>query len=169
MHLVVCLKQILDPEVAPSDFRLDASGRGPAAGIASLVISIFDENALEVALQVREAVGEGKITVLCIGPDSGTDALRKALSMRADDAIRISQDDFPVLDTYATARILASALRKLEPADLVLCGRESGDWYGGQVAAFLAAELDRPYTASPKFATTCWLFVGMFRSGQRNT
>lgn len=147
MHLVVCLKQILDPEVPPSDFRLDPSGKAPASGIASQVISIFDENALEVALQIREGAGEGKITALCIGQDSSTDALRKALSMRADEAILIRQDDFPGLDTYATARILAAAIRKLEPADLVLCGRESGDWYGGQVGAFLAVELGRPYTA----------------------
>ncbi len=147
MHLVVCLKQILDPEVPPSDFRLDPSGRAPAAGIASQVVSIFDENALEVALQVREAAGDGKITALCVGQDSATDALRKALSMRADEAILIRQDDFPDLDTYATARILAAAIRKLEPADLVLCGRESGDWYGGQVGAFLAVELERPYAA----------------------
>jgi len=147
MHLVVCLKQILDPEVPPSDFRLAPSGRAPAEGIASLVPSIFDENALEIALQVREAAGSGKITALSIGPDSAIDALRKALSMRADEAFLIRQGDFPDLDTYATARVLAAAIRKLEPADLVLCGRESGDWYGGQVAAFLAAELDRPYTA----------------------
>ncbi len=153
MHLVVCLKQILDPEIPPGDFRLDASSRGPASGIASLVVSIFDENALEVALQVREAAGGGKITALSIGPNSATDALRKALSMRADEAILIRQDDFPDLDTYATAKVLGAAIGKLEPADLILCGRESGDWYGGQVAAFLAAELDRPYTALVAGAT----------------
>lgn len=147
MHLVVCLKQILDPEIPPGDFRIDPASRGPAPGIASLVVSIFDENALEVALQVREAAGGGKITALCVGPDSAIDALRKALSMRADEAILIRQDNFPDLDTYATARVLGAAIRRLEPADLVLCGRESGDWYGGQVAAFLAAELDRPFTA----------------------
>jgi electron transfer flavoprotein beta subunit len=147
VHLVVCLKQILDPEIPPSDFKLDAQERGPAEGIASFVPSIFDENALEVALQVREAAGAGKITAISIGPDSATDVLRKALSMRADEAILIRQAEFSDLDTYGTARILAAAVRKLEPADLVLCGRESGDWYGGQVAAFLAAEFNYPYTA----------------------
>lgn len=147
MHLVVCIKQILDPEIPPSDFRLDPSGRGPAEGIAPQVISIFDENALEVALQVREAAGEGKITAISIGADSAVDALRKALSMRVDDAFLIRRADFPALDTFGAARILAAALGKLPPADLVLCGRESGDWYGGQVPAFLAAQLDCPYTA----------------------
>jgi electron transfer flavoprotein beta subunit len=111
------------------------------------VISIFDENALEVALQVREAAGEGRITAISIGAESAVDALRKALSMRVDDAYLIRQADFPALDTFGTARILAAALGKLPPADLLLCGRESGDWYGGQVPAFLAAQLDWPYTA----------------------
>jgi electron transfer flavoprotein beta subunit len=147
MHLVVCLKQILDPEIPSSDFKLDTQARGPAEGIASFVPSIFDENALEVALQVREAAGAGKITAISIGPDSAIDTLRKALSMRADEAILIRQGEFSDLDTYGTARLLASAIRKLEPADLILCGRESGDWYGGQVAAFLAAEFNYPYTA----------------------
>jgi electron transfer flavoprotein beta subunit len=147
MHLVVCLKQILDPEIPPSDFRLGSSGHGPAEGIAALVPSIFDENALEVALQVRESVGTAKITAVSIGPDAAIDVLRKALSMRADEGILVQQSELPPLDTFGTARILASVIRKLEPPDLVLCGRESGDWYGGQVGAFLAAELNRPFTA----------------------
>lgn len=147
MHLAVCIKQILDPEIPPSDFRLDPQGRGPAPDVGALVISIFDENALEVALQARDAAGGGTITALCLGSESATDALRKALSMRADNAILLPQREFPELDTYGTARLLAAAIRKLPPPDLVLCGRESGDWYGGQVGAFLAAELDYNYTA----------------------
>jgi electron transfer flavoprotein beta subunit len=145
LHLVVCLKQILDPEVPPSDFKLDPAAQ-QAAACASLVISIFDENALEVALQLRDASGGGKITALCIGPPSATDALRRALSMRADDAILI-QEDLPGLDAQGTARVLAAAVRKLEPADAIFCGRESGDWHGGLVAGFLAAELALPYCA----------------------
>ncbi len=146
LHLVVCLKQILDPEIPPADFKLD-SAAGRAAACGSLVISIFDENALEVALQLRESVGEARITALSLGPPSAVDALRKALSMRADEAVLIREEDFPAIDAQGTAHILATAIRKLPPADLVLCGRESGDWHGGMVAAFLASELDRPYTA----------------------
>lgn len=146
LHLVVCLKQILDPEIPPADFKLDAAG-GRAAACGSLVVSIFDENALEVALQLRKNVGEAKITALSLGPPSAVDALRKALSMRADEAVLIREEDFPAIDAQGTARILAAAIRKLPPADLVLCGRESGDWHGGMVGAFLASELDRPYTA----------------------
>ena len=145
LHLVVCLKQILDPEIPPADFKLDASGKR-AAACGSLVVSIFDENALEVALQLREKAGEAKITAVSIGPPTAVDGLRKALSMRADEAVLIREDEFPDLDTHGTARVLAAAIGKLAPADLVLCGRETGDWHGGLIGAFLAAELDRPYT-----------------------
>jgi electron transfer flavoprotein beta subunit len=145
LHLVVCLKQILDPEIPPADFKLDpASQRAAACG--SLVVSIFDENALEVALQLRENAGEARITALSFGPATAMDALRKALSMRADEAILLREEDFPGIDSHGTARVLAAAIRKLPPADLVFCGRETGDWHGGMVGAFLAAELDRPYT-----------------------
>jgi electron transfer flavoprotein beta subunit len=147
MHFVVCIKQIIDPEVPPADFKLDAKAEQAAAGSAAQVISIFDENALEVALQARDNAGGGKITALSIGPPSAVDALRKALSMRVDEAFLLPLDNYPQLDAHGTARVLAAAIRKLEPVDLVLCGREAGDWHGGLVAGFIAAELDRPYTA----------------------
>ncbi len=147
MHTVVCIRQVLDPEIPPSEFRLDPAGREAAPGSAPLVISIFDENALEVALQLREKTGEGKITALCLGAPSGIDALRKALSMRSDEAILLRAEDFPGADARGIARILAAAIRKLEPVDLVLCGREAADWHGGQVGGFLAAELERAYVS----------------------
>ena len=144
MHVVTCLKQIIDPELPPSEFKLDPSRHRAAQGAASLVISIFDENALEVALQLRERQGEGRITALSLGGLSAVDALRKALSLRVDEAILLREEDFPALDSFGTARVLAAAVRKLEPVNLVLCGRETGDWHGGLVGAFLATELDRP-------------------------
>lgn len=144
MHVVTCLKQIIDPELPPSEFKLDASGHKAAQGGASLVTSIFDENALEVALQLRERQREGRITALSLGGPSAVDTLRKALSLRVDEAILLREEDFPALDSFGTARVLAAAVRKLEPVDLVLCGRETGDWHGGLVGGFLAAELDRP-------------------------
>jgi electron transfer flavoprotein beta subunit len=147
MHLAVCIKQILDPEIPPADFRLDASGQKAAAGSASQVISIFDENALEVALQSRDAAGGGKITALSLGPPGAVDALRKALSMRADEAVLLPEESYSVLDPQGTARVLAAAIRKLDAVDVVLCGRETGDWHGGMVAGFLAAELGNAYTS----------------------
>jgi electron transfer flavoprotein beta subunit len=147
MHFVVCIKQILDPEIPPADFRLDVAAQQATPGSAAQVISIFDENAIEVALQARDKSGSGKITALSIGPPSAIDALRKALSMRVDDAVLLPAEDYPNLDAQGTAKVLGAAIRKLEAVDVVLCGREAGDWHSGVVPGFLAAKLGWAYTS----------------------
>jgi len=144
MRIVVCVTQIVDPEIPPSDFRLDAERRAAAEGIGSLVMSIFDENALEVALQLRDRLAEREpveVVALTVGPPSAADVLRKALSMRADRAILISSEGGPKLEGFVVARLLRAAVERLRPVDLVLCGRETGDWHGGQVGSFLAEAL----------------------------
>ena len=78
MNILVCLKQILDPEVPARDFRVDAARREAEQGSANLVTNIFCENALETALQLRERAGAGKITVLSYGRPTAEDSLRKA-------------------------------------------------------------------------------------------
>ena len=89
MHIIVCLKQILDPEVPARDFRIDAGRRAAEQGSANLVTNIFCENALETALQLRERSADGaKITVLSYGQPSAEDSLRKALAMKADNCFR---------------------------------------------------------------------------------
>jgi|FaiFalDrversion2_1042247.scaffolds.fasta_scaffold01332_1 electron transfer flavoprotein beta subunit len=144
MHIVVCVKQVLDPEIPPSDFKLDPGGRKPLAENVPLVISIFDENALEVALQLREKERESKITALSLGPRSSEDALRKALAMGADEAILLLKEEDDWLDPLRTAYILASGIQRIRPFDLVLCGREAADWNFGQVGFILAEMLHIP-------------------------
>ncbi len=142
MRIVVCVTQVLDPEIPPSEFRLDPERKAAAEGVGRLVLNIFDENALEVALQLRERLTERvEIIALTVGPPSAADVLRKALSVRADGAILIVAPEGVLLNGFVVARLLAAAVRKLQPVDLVLCGREAGDWHGGQVGAFLAEEL----------------------------
>ena len=76
MNILVCLKQILDPEIPSRDFRIAPDGREAERGSANLVTNIFCENALETALQLRERVGGAKITVLSYGQPSAEDSLR---------------------------------------------------------------------------------------------
>lgn len=143
MNIVVCIKQILDPEVPARDFRIDSERREAARGSANLVTNIFCENALETALQFRERAG-GRITALSFGPESAEDSLRKALAMKADAAALVINDGHPHPDPFAVARALAAAIRKIGEIDLILVGRESGDWGAGQTGALLAEELDVP-------------------------
>jgi len=142
MNIIVCLKQILDPEVPVRDFRVDAEKREAVRGNANLVTNIFCENALETALQFREkSAPDAKITALIFGADSAEDSLRKALAMKADNAVLVTNDGSPNPDPLAVAQVLAAAIRKLGAVDLVMVGRESGDWGVGQTGGLLAEEL----------------------------
>ncbi|MEW6128448.1 MAG: electron transfer flavoprotein subunit beta/FixA family protein [Acidobacteriota bacterium] len=140
LNIIVCLKQILDPEIPVRDFRVDAEKKEAVRGSANLVTNIFCENALETALQLKEKVG-GKITVISYGADSAEDSLRKALAMKADAAIHLLNEGNPHPDALTVAQTLAAAIRKQGEYDLVMVGRESGDWGVGQTGGLLAEEL----------------------------
>lgn len=144
MKILVCLKQILDPEIPVRDFRVDAAARRAEQGAASLVTNIFCENALETALQLRERTGDATIAALCYGPATAEESLRKAMAMKADSAALVLDDENPSPDPLATARALAAAIRRLGPFDLVMVGREAGDWGAGQTGGLLAEELGLP-------------------------
>ena len=141
MKILVCLKQILDPEIPVRDFRVDAAKGEAERGNANLVTNIFCENALETALQFRERFGDAKITVLSFGAASAEDSLRKALAMKADAAALVINDKNSNPDPLTVAQVLATAIRKLGTFDLVMVGREAGDWGAGQTAGLLAEEL----------------------------
>jgi len=147
VNIIVCLKQILDPEIPVRDFRVDSEKREAVRGAANLVTNIFCENALETALQLRERLGEksgGKITALAFGAETAEDTLRKALAMKADAATLVVNDGHPHPDPMAVAQTLAAAIRKIGPFDLVMLGRESGDWGVAQTGGLLAEELGAP-------------------------
>jgi electron transfer flavoprotein beta subunit len=144
MNILVCLKQILDPEIPARDFRIDTEKREAERGSANLVTNIFCENALETALQFRERIGEAKITVLSYGQPSAEDSLRKALAMKADAAALVVSDGNNNPDPLTTARVLAAAIRELGTFELIMTGREAGDWGAGQTGGLLAEELGMP-------------------------
>jgi electron transfer flavoprotein beta subunit len=145
MNIIVCLKQILDPEIPVRDFKVDPVAKEAVRGAANLVTNIFCENALETALQCKEKTGAGKITALCFAPESGEDVLRKALAMKADEGVQVLNDGAPHPDPLTVAKTLAAAIRKLGAFDVVMVGRESGDWGVGQTGGLLAEELGVPY------------------------
>ncbi len=144
MKILVCLKQILDPEIPARDFRIDPVKREAERGAANLVTNIFCENALETALQFRERISDATITVLCYGPATAEDSLRKALAMKADAAALVVNDGNQNPDPLTVARVLAAAIRKLGTFDLIMVGREAGDWGAGQTGGLVAEELGLP-------------------------
>jgi electron transfer flavoprotein beta subunit len=146
MNIVVCLKQILDPEIPARDFRVNVETREAERGGANLVTNIFCENALETALQIRDAHG-GKITAITLGPEGAEDVLRKALALRADEAVLVVNGAAANPDPLFVAQTLAAAIKKLGTPDVVMVGREAGDWGAGQTGGLVAEELGWPCVA----------------------
>lgn len=144
MKILVCLKQILDPEIPVRDFQIDSSGLQADLTGANLVTNVFCENALEMALQLRDTESEGEITVISVGGEEVEDILRKALAMKADHAVRIDAPNPNPTDALAMARLLAAAVGHLGGFDLILLGRESGDWGLGLTGPYLAEVLGCP-------------------------
>ena len=143
MKILVCLKQILDPDLPARDFQIDPTTKEAKRGGANLVTNIFCENALETALKYREANG-GEITALCFGGSEAEDTLRKALAMTADHAVLVTNEGSSNPDPGTVSRVLAGTVRHLGGFDMILTGRESGDWGVGQTGGLLAEELGAP-------------------------
>src|SRR5256885_16428141 len=101
-------------------------------------------NALEKALQFLERIRDATITVRCYVAATAEYSLRKALAMKADAAALVVNDGNQNPDPLTVARVLAAAIRKLGTFDLIMVGREAGDWGAGQTGGLLAEELGLP-------------------------
>jgi len=146
MKILVCLKQILDPEVSPRDFQLDKANLQAAQGSANLVTNIFCENALETALQLKDKVG-GEVTAVTFGPSEAEDVLRKALALKVDQVVHVVNPGIDHVGSAGAASVLAAAIKKLGDFDLIMLGREAGDWGEGQTGGLVAEELGLPFVA----------------------
>ncbi|MFC1943286.1 electron transfer flavoprotein subunit beta/FixA family protein [Chloroflexota bacterium] len=144
MNIVVCCKQVIDPEAPPASFKVDTSANKvmPPQGVPP-VISPFDEQAVEAALRVKDAQG-GKITVITLGINLLRDVVKKPLSMGADELILLEDEAFTEGDSWSTAHALAMAIKKIGEYDLIFCGRQAADWDAGQVGSGIADILELP-------------------------
>ena len=139
-NIVVLVKQVPDSgserKLSDSDFTLDR-------GSDSQVLDEINERAVEEALVLKEA-HDGEVTVLTVGPEGATDAIRKALSMGADKAVHVVDDSLHGSDLIQTAKVLAAAVKSVGDVDLVIAGNEASDGQGGAVPAVVAEILGYP-------------------------
>jgi len=136
MEILVCIKQVPDT----AEIKIDpVTNTLIRAGVPSIV-NPFDKNALEAAVQLKEAHG-GSVTVISMGPPQAKVALKECLSVGADRAVLISDRLFGGSDTFATSYILASAIKNLGNFDLILCGKQAIDGDTGQIGPEIAEHL----------------------------
>ncbi|MFD9126146.1 electron transfer flavoprotein subunit beta/FixA family protein [Kitasatospora sp. NPDC059571] len=139
LRIAVCVKYVPD---ATGDRRFADDTTTDREGVDGL-LSELDEYGVEQALRIAEASGDAEVTVLTVGPDDAKDALRKALSMGADKAVHVNDDDIHGSDVIGTSAIIAKALEKTG-FDLVVCGMASTDGTMGVLPALLAERLALP-------------------------
>ena len=140
MRILVCVKHVPDLQLERS-FTDGRMTRGADDGMNDL-----DEHAVEAAVRLVEEHGGEVVAVTVGGPDSVA-AVRKALQLGANRAIRVTDEAIAGSDAFATARVLAAAARALdaeEPIDLVVTGMASLDGLTSMLPAALAAELGWP-------------------------
>ena len=138
MKIAVCVKQVPDTparRIDPQTRRLDRSGEG--------ALNPFDAQAVEEALRLKEAGGDGEVVLVSMGPPSAGDAMRKALAMGADRSVLITDEAAAGSDLLATSRALAAALER-ESADVVLFGQYAADSEGAVLWAAVAERLRLP-------------------------
>lgn len=138
MNTIVCIKRTPDTEtrvrIGDDGVSIDPSG-------VKYIVSPYDEFALEGALRLKEATGDGEVVALTLGEKAASEQLRSALAMGADRAILL--EGAPSVDGLATARALAAEL-ETHDAPLILFGVKAADDDQQQVGPMTAELLGRP-------------------------
>jgi electron transfer flavoprotein beta subunit len=140
MNIVVLVKQVPDTyserQLRESDGALDRDA-------SDAVLDEINERAVEESLRLSEVHG-GQVTVLTMGPDRASEAIRKALSMGADRAVHLCDAALAGSDAVGTALALAAAIRTVDGVDLVVAGNEASDGRSAAVPAMVAEVLGVP-------------------------
>lgn len=138
MNVIVCVKRVPDTEAR---IRVDGSGTAIDSAGIKYDMSPYDAFAVEAALRLREAAGEGEVALLSLGDSSSQETLRKGLAMGADRATLLTGD--VGFDGLATAKALAAELESAD-APLFLFGIKAADDDQQQVGPMVATLTDRP-------------------------
>ena len=140
VEIVVLLKQVPDTETT---IQIDDDNTTVKTDDIKWVINPYDELAVEEALRIKEAQGEGKVTILTVGTQRAVEAIRTALAMGADEGILIDDVSTEASDGLGIAKILAAALKDI-PYDVIVAGHRAVDDDGYLVPAAVAEILEIP-------------------------
>lgn len=144
MKLLVAIKHVPDTE---TKVKIGGDGRSlDESAVSKWIISPYDEFALEAALLLKEAAGEGEVVVVCAGREASQATLRQGLAMGADRAVLVKDDRIEAADALTRARVLA-AVAERESSELVLFGKYGVGTDEGLTGPMVAELLGRPHVA----------------------
>jgi electron transfer flavoprotein beta subunit len=138
VNIAVCIKQVPDTE---TKVKITGDKKGIEEGEINFILNPYDEFAVEEGLKIVDANG-GEVTIISLGPDRVTSAIRSALAMGATKAIHIKTDNIP-LDPMSTGEALAQVLRE-DSYDLILLGKQAIDDDHQQMGPILSEKLGIP-------------------------
>ena len=144
MKILVCIKHVPDTE---AKIKLGPDGKNLDPAGVKMIVSPFDEYALEEALLIKEAGGATEVVVLGAGDEGVQASLKQSLAMGADRAIHLNDPSLSGADALTRARALAAAI-KLESPELVFTGKTGVGDDEGQVGPMLGELLDRPHAGA---------------------
>lgn len=142
LHIVACIKQVPDTKIIKMNPKTNTMDRASAPAI----LNPYDAHAVEEAVRLKKRYG-GTVSVVTMGPLTAVKAIRKCIEIGADEGYMISDRAFAGADTLATSYALSKALEKIariQPIDLVICGKMTIDGDTGQVGPGIARRLDVP-------------------------
>ena len=139
--IVVMAKQVPDTRTVGKD-AMTPEGTVNRAALAA-IFNPEDLNALEMALQIKDRVGNATVHVLTMGPQRAADIIRESMFRGADGGYLLSGREFAGSDTLATSYALSCALRKINP-DIIVAGRQAIDGDTAQVGPQVAEKLNLP-------------------------
>lgn len=142
LHIVACIKQVPDTKIIKMNPKTNTMDRRTAPAI----LNPYDAHAVEEAVRIRKKYG-GVVSVVTMGPPQAVSAIRKCIEIGADEGYMISDRRFAGADTLATSYALTKAIEKIskiQPVDLVICGKMTIDGDTGQVGPGIARRLDIP-------------------------
>ncbi|HUY60438.1 MAG TPA: electron transfer flavoprotein subunit beta/FixA family protein [Candidatus Dormibacteraeota bacterium] len=142
MHIAVVVKQVPD---LVEELEVDAAGTDIDRAWVKMKLNEFDDHALEQAVLLKEA-GGAQVSVVALDGEGIDQVLYAAVARGADRALKVDVGTQEPLDSRRAATAIAAAIRDLAP-DLVLTGVQAADDLFGQMAPFLAAELNWPHVS----------------------
>ncbi|TDG00250.1 electron transfer flavoprotein subunit beta/FixA family protein [Paenibacillus piri] len=148
LHIVACIKQVPDTKIIKMNPKTNTMDRASAPAI----LNPYDAHAVEEAVRLKTRYG-GIVSVLTMGPPPAVKAIKKCIEIGADEGYMISDRAFAGADTLATSYALTKAIdkiAKIQPVDLIICGKMTIDGDTGQVGPGIARRLDMPPLTSVK-------------------
>jgi electron transfer flavoprotein beta subunit len=136
MKILVPVKRVVDYNVK---IHVKSDGTGVELANVKMSMNPFDEIAVEEALRIKEAKGEGEVVLVSIGPAGAADTIRSGLAMGADRGILIKHDE--LIEPLAVAKILKEVIVQEAP-DLVIMGKQAIDDDMNATGQMLAALLN---------------------------